>query len=1029
MKILSIRGKNLASLEGEFALDFTTEPLLSAGIFAITGNTGSGKSTLLDALCLALFDDTPRMSRAVENNVSILDVRDKTINQKDSRTILRRGTSDGYAEVDFQSLGGEKFRSTWSVKRARGKVDGSLQSSEIRLLNLSSGNEAPGRKTELLSRITELIGLTFDQFTRAVLLAQGDFATFLKAKQSEKAELLEKLTGTDVYSRISVLIYEKTKQAEQEYLMLKERIRDIELLSEEQIAAYLSEKTKVEAELALLKAEVNVFAVKIKWLDDKEAICKGIIQAEKHLAGIRNTLAEAKPRYDFIAQIENVQEIRDTFMKLQGVKKQLEESLTHLQKKALERDANARTLQQAVQVHAALEKEQEALDREIAAIEPVAIQARALDVRITGARTNVEEAAKEYGAAQTAKERIDTQIRKITGELETARAETVRLASWFEAHHVYRSVIPQKDLIISLLDESQTAGQQSLRNRNLQKENETLLETEVGLQAKYTAESERLNQLLPAEIAVWRDKLKDGEPCPVCGSLHHPAQRVTGEQSLHEKELNKAKQQAADGIAKLTHAINDRKAEITRLATLAENYAAQSAGAMQKVAGYLLEWPAWKEDFEKNSLQAKLRQMAALWTKNTEETHRLEGIINTRNSLLQSEQSNATEARNQVAAKEKKKAEAVAVLADLQKERATLLGGKSVDKLAVAYANRKKALAGKMKQAVEDEKTFTAQQELLKGIITQITAETSRLKTDGGGLQQEIDRWIAGKQGGITEQQLAGILSKDPQWVHAEKQFLNGLKEQETSAGATLHERNSNLSQHLRIALKPSDETETKAVLLEQQLAKNHHLEQNTTRMIEIDLALLNHRKGKERIRAYEKELDDKGTRSDNWKKLNDLLGSATGSKFKEIAQGYTLDALLTYANKHLQELASRYELQRIPNTLALQVADLDMLGEIRTVHSLSGGESFLLSLALALGLSSLSSNRMKIESLFIDEGFGALDVDTLRTAMDALERLQTQGRKIGVISHVAEMTERIATQIRVLKTANGRSVVKIVGA
>ena len=163
MKILAVRGKNLASLEGEFEIDFTAEPLKSAGIFAITGSTGSGKSTLLDALCLALFDDTPRTNRATEN-LSLVDVRDKTINQKDSRNILRRGTSEGFAEVEFVSLGGEIFRSTWSVRRARGKVDGSLQATEFRLFNVSSNSEEQGRKTELLARVKELIGLNFEQF-------------------------------------------------------------------------------------------------------------------------------------------------------------------------------------------------------------------------------------------------------------------------------------------------------------------------------------------------------------------------------------------------------------------------------------------------------------------------------------------------------------------------------------------------------------------------------------------------------------------------------------------------------------------------------------------------------------------------------------------------------------------------------------------------------------------------------------------------------------------------------------------------
>ena len=117
--------------------------------------------------------------------------------------------------------------------------------------------------------------------------------------------------------------------------------------------------------------------------------------------------------------------------------------------------------------------------------------------------------------------------------------------------------------------------------------------------------------------------------------------------------------------------------------------------------------------------------------------------------------------------------------------------------------------------------------------------------------------------------------------------------------------------------------------------------------------------------------------------------------------------------------------MQQVPGTLALQVIDCDMCDEIRTVYSLSGGESFLISLALALGL---SSNNLKVESLFIDEGFGSLDADSLRTAMEALEQLQMQGRIIGVISHVQEMSERISVQVQVHKKVNGKSVLTVVG-
>ena len=314
MKIVAIRGKNLASLEGEFMIDFTVEPLCSAGIFAITGSTGAGKSTLLDALCLALFDCTPRMNKAKENNVSVMDVADRGIAQNDSRSILRRGTAEGYSEVDFVALTGEVFRSRWTVRRSRGKVSGSLQKVEMTLTNLTSGVEQQGTKTELLSRISELIGLSFEQFNRSVLLAQGDFATFLKARQPEKAEILEKLTGTEIYSRISASIYERTKRAEGEYKLLQERIKGIELLTDEQLQQLSAEKEELQVRLSVSKKKEEALSGKLKWLEEEERLHTGCIQAEESLSSIRKEIEAARPRYELLARIEQAQDIRDVYM-------------------------------------------------------------------------------------------------------------------------------------------------------------------------------------------------------------------------------------------------------------------------------------------------------------------------------------------------------------------------------------------------------------------------------------------------------------------------------------------------------------------------------------------------------------------------------------------------------------------------------------------------------------------------------------------------------------------------------------------
>ncbi|MDR3140898.1 MAG: AAA family ATPase [Tannerellaceae bacterium] len=1025
MRILAIRGKNLASLEGEFEIDFTTEPLKSAGIFAITGSTGSGKSTLLDALCLALFDDTPRTNRASENNIQITDVKDKTINQKDSRNILRRGTSDGYAEVDFVSLGGEKFRSRWSVRRSRDRVGGTLQNSELRLANLTTNVEEQGRKTELLAKIVGLIGLTFDQFTRAVLLAQGDFATFLKATQKEKAELLEKLTGTEVYSRISAVIYEKSKNAEQELNLIRERIRDIELLSEEEVKTLGIEKLSIIREIESQKIEMEVLANKIKWITDEAALDAGVKEAEQRLAGAVKAIEEAKPRYDYLAQVDSVQEIRDSFNELKTSDKQLTENKRNLAEQEKLRDTNALRLKQSTEKVALCESRLLKFDEEFKNVEPEIKQARELDIQIAGARNNAKEAEEEYNQAGEKKNKLGKSIVKTQTSIDSAKETASQARLWFSQNEQYKDIIPRVELIVNLLDDATAAIKQKANNAKTLADSNTLLASATVKRAELLAESERLNKLLPAEITALRLKLEDGKPCPVCGSERHPYRNISGE-SLVETELNRAKKEVADKIALLDNRIESLKSENIRLASVIENYASQSKEAMNKSDGFLALLPDWKTKFEQGALQNLLKSVAGAWSKNESTLRKANEQIATFQASLELEKEQLIEAGEAFATKYEKHKNTKNALENLQEKRAGILEGEAADEVEKQYTQRKKELSGVFSKLKEEQNKILAANEKQEGVIKQISREISRLSGHCDDLQIAVDTWILSRNKDVTVERLSDLLSRDNAWVIAERELLNRLHQGKTTALATLNERKKTLENHHLTESKPAKE-ETKDILQETLADRQEATRRKTARNTEIDILLANHNRGKERIALFEKELNEKSALSENWKKLNEMFGSADGSKFKVLAQGYTLDALLAYANKHLQELSKRYEIQRIPDTLALQVVDLDMLGEVRTVHSLSGGESFLISLALALGLSSLSSNRMKVESLFIDEGFGSLDIETLRIAMDALERLQTQGRKIGIISHVAEMTERINAQIQVIKAVNGRSRIEII--
>lgn len=1027
MKILAIRGKNLASLEKEFEIDFTAEPLKSAGIFAITGCTGAGKSTILDALCLALFDDTPRTNRAKEN-IAIPDVRDKLINQKDCRTILRRGAGEGYAEVDFLSLGKEIFRSRWMVKRARGKADGSMQNSEIRLTNLSTRTEQQGRKTELLLRITELIGLTFDQFTRSVLLAQGDFATFLKARQAEKAELLEKLTGTEVYSRISMNIYEKTKLAEQEYNALVSRINSIELLPEQRLLELREERQKGGEEAAGLKKVISEVTQKMKWWEEEEELKQLIRQAEEQQALLQQETVRAEPRYRYMARLEKVQEIRDVYHEWKQVVRQAADYRLQQQQQTEKAENNWKNLEQARQESEKKENEWKEFEEKLRQLEPQFVQARELDVKIHGLQANLTDHRREYMQSGEAGKKLEKAIAEHRQQLSGTNQALEKLKAWFDKYQVYENLVARLELVISLLDDIQATGQQLQENNRIRENCRKMLEQEQGALLKLQQEAEHLQQLLPAEIVNWRLRLQEGQPCPVCGSLHHPYTANGEKQTLHEEELEKARKEVAAQITSLQAQLEQRQTEIARLSTLIEDYKKHEKQAREKAQAALAVLPEWETLLEKGSLQHHLRDLADRWQKYTREQVRLNEQSGHLQLTLKLEETNGQEFQETLKIKEAKCSAVSAELERLRQERNGLLKGKAVETVEKAIQEKRKTLEQEVKACTEKQQELKTRQETCKATLTQIEREIRQLALREETLQQQIDRWASRQEEKIAAENLAELLGRDMFWVQQEKRFLSDLKERGNTLKVTLAERMGNWARHQQAVNRPLPGTESREALQEILMEKNVALEQLSGRLAETGLLLANHEKSKARIKSFEKELTEKRNTAENWKKLNELFGSASGSKFKEIAQGYTLDVLLVYANKHLQALSERYKLQRIPDTLALQVTDLDMLGETRAVHSLSGGESFLISLALALGLASLSSNRMNVESLFIDEGFGSLDADTLRVAMDALECLQTQGRKIGVISHITEMTERIATRIQVLKSSNGRSEVRVVG-
>jgi exonuclease SbcC len=1237
MKVLAIRGRNLASLAHDFAVEFRAEPLASAGLFAITGPTGAGKSTLLDALCLALYGDTPRLTLAGRGNLP--EVGSETISATDPRAILRRGAGEGHAEADFVGNDGVEYRARWSVRRARSRGDGRLQTCEMSLQRIADQQPLGGTMSEVKALIAEKIGLGFAQFTRAVLLAQNEFASFLKADDNQRAELLEMLTGSERFAEISRRAWLRAKAESDTLQQLHDRRGDQVPLSEEARAALDADHATATSTLAALDARRLELESCLRWHETWEKAKQGQNAAQSDLDRAIAATSAATARRSSFQTIEAAQEARplaDACQRLDAEAGALARTLAD-QQQALDAAAiKARDAASALSTATAALAE---VEQARAAQAPAIAQARELDARIDAMRPAHTGARKAENDAGAAVAKVDAALRDKQAEQARLEAERAALLSWMQDHEARWKLAehwPRWDALLAqagatareLADGANElaaltrteAARQKARDAALlmqSEQDEAVAKLTARLQqateqcanfqpevlaARRTTLESRRQQLATAD-AIWRDigtrqlrreslqaraaacglasaensaalkratelkpraeqdlqgaeralglaeattaasvetmraALEPDSPCPVCGAREHPyaehdpglraalgalredvAARRKAVATLNEEIARRGADAAnhqrglreiEDELVPLGESIdaalkswaalavaaeigslpagacqdwieNQSAAVTTDLAALsAEEKALRDAllareqaqkrcdsalreqtKASQTAAAAALEWqqasqsrqarkdtqtnsatrlaallvdldPAfpqatWRTDWQAApaNFHAECRRQAEEWTaqqQRAEASSRAQATLSVELAGLGTAQATAA---SHLAIAQQQFAAIDGELTDKQTALAALLDGRKPNDVDSEWAARIEAARNLVSRQRAEAEEAGRNLVHATAAIHAASSQQQKLATELLAATTRIDDWIAAANAAHPDQApldrvtLATLLRHDADWIADERAALRELDLAVSTARAVLDDRRSNREVHE--TSRPT--AETTDALQEQLAAMTAQLGAAKTRLSthEIDRA----RDDERRIHtaAIAVEIAVQESRARTWSQLNDLVGSASGQKFRNIAQQLTLDVLLGYANHHLAALARRYRLERIADTLGLLVVDQDMGDELRSVHSLSGGESFLVSLALALGLASLSSQRVKVESLFIDEGFGSLDADTLRIAMEALDGLQAQGRKVGVISHVQEMTERIATQIRVERLNGGKS-------
>ncbi len=1129
LQTLSIH--NIASIE-DAMIDFQAEPLNDSEVFLITGKTGAGKSTILDAICLALYADTPRLDGTkMQGNT---EDGDKTVKVDDPRQLMRRNTGRASVMLTFTGNNGTPYRATWAVARARNKATGNIQQKSWQLENLNTGHTLTNDQ-EIRAEINAAIGLDFSQFCRTTMLAQGEFTRFLNSKDNEKAEILEKLTGVDAYSKIGAKVFAVTAQKEQALKHVRQQIEDFRTLNDDEVAALNDNLRNLEMRYAELKAENEKVAFKREWIKTNDALVQDVSKAEEALRVATTAIEDDtfrrnerlvqdwnmtidariwmthidKAKQTKAKQTRELGSLADEFADVMGAKRQAEQELQALAEEVRQVDdflwaqqEKSAVYEKAQTIIAHLNTIADGREAAEKSQADMAQQKTLLEHSLTPALQQAETAvSKQKEAFGLLEAKVTTQADQLArlnlsalrsrrdkvldqlGQISEARLHINNLDALYAKEEKTRRLLDErKDAIAQkrqALDDMKPAIHDARLKMDIQKDN-----------------LERQSDTINKFATTMRLKLKVGDTCPVC------RQRIAVEVP-HEDELKQlivGLQQAYDEAKQAYEALNDRKvkAEAQLMAESAAynrdlrmfddhtdvKKALQQAQTACKACGIEQWGDTTLASIDELDTATKLEK--ELLDASIAEGERQESQLNISRKTLETKRKALELSQQQVQLAERKVNDCRHKLTTAQ----VLIETKNKEVEAAQHA-----VARLIDPHASDTDWMTSPRAF--ATLLEADAKTYNAKLQH---QQTLAHNLARKKENAqnVSQVVDSILSAMPSWSAIEPtshpntdHLLAQVNKVNTSLASTLaqlqtaqetiddnQERLSKfLDDHSPLDLvrlgtinrmsadditqlnasirRARENVLSKQTLLakmrnlhEEHLKKQPPLAQDETEeALTRQMDLLENQKKKidfqqgsihqslkddqeKRVRLGTLLSDAESKKADyeKWSRMNQLIGDATGSKFRKIAQSYVLATLIRAANNYMKTLTQRYVLKVTPGTFVITLEDAYQGFVSRAATTISGGESFLVSLSLALALSDIGQT-LSVDTLFIDEGFGTLSGEPLQNAINTLRSLHTiNGRRVGIISHVEELKERIPVQIQVIQEGNNSSsTVKII--
>ncbi|WP_020560864.1 AAA family ATPase [Thiofilum flexile] len=472
MRILHIRFKNLNSLVGEWSIDLTQPEYLSDGLFAITGPTGAGKSTILDAICLGLYGCTPRLERIT----------------KSSNDIMSRHTGECFAQITFETQQG-RFESTWSQHRARKKPEGELQQPQHKLINITKKQTLAEKLTEVGHEIEAITGLDFERFTRSILLAQGSFAAFLQAKPDERSPILEQITGTHIYSDISIKVHERSSLEAKQLTQLQAGLKSLRLLDQQQEQELNDQLTQAHTTAQALTTEIKTTETALHWrqqLTQLEQDLDHITQAKQRLLAKQTAF---EPEQKRLQQALKALELAGDYQPLRLVREQVKALAQQQNELAPQMPAAKTTLEHA---QTALEHAQyswQQAKEAAAAKRPLLNQARELDIKLAHQDSELQRLKNTF-ATQQAEHASHTQGQAaLAKQLSTQQEALDQVVDYLQTHRADETLV------------SELAGLQQ-RFKQLQHQQNTLKQQQIEYQQTQATQQQLSQAYEQAEQAL-----------------------------------------------------------------------------------------------------------------------------------------------------------------------------------------------------------------------------------------------------------------------------------------------------------------------------------------------------------------------------------------------------------------------------------------------------------------------------------------------------------------------------------------------